>query len=55
MAKRQVKRTRVSKKTVEYTEAFSERKLLLSNKKKPKVNKRATQVLCYESSMKFRL
>jgi hypothetical protein len=54
-AKVRANRTKLSKKTVQSTESLRERMLLLSNKKRPKVNRRDTQVLCFESSMKFRI
>jgi hypothetical protein len=52
MATRRSKNTRCTKKTVKYTEAWRERKLVLSGKK---FNTRETQVLCYESSLKLSL
>ncbi len=52
MARHQPQKTRYPKKTVKYTEAFKERILVSSGKK---VRKRDSQVLCYESSLKFNL
>jgi len=53
MAMRRKNRTKLSKKTVKCTEALREQMLSLSNKKRPKINKKDTQVLSYEFT--FRL
>ncbi len=55
MAKIRTKRAKLSKKTIQSTESRRERLVLFSHKKRPKVNRRDTQVLCFESSMKFRI
>ena len=52
MIKQRAKNNKYSKKTVKSTEALRERRLLLSGKK-PTINKRDTQILCYESCMKY--
>ena len=53
MATRRASKERMSSKTVKYTEALREQILSLSNKKRPKINRKESQVLSYE--FKFRL
>ena len=53
MAKRRSNTNKLSTKTVKYTEALREQMLSLSNKKRPKISRRDTQMLSYE--FKFRL
>jgi hypothetical protein len=53
MATRRKSKGKMSSKTVKYTEALREQMLSLSNKKRPKINRKESQVLNYE--FKFRL
>lgn len=53
MAKRRANKNKLSTKTVKCTEALREQMLSLSNKKRPKINRKDTQVLSYEFT--FRL
>ena len=53
MATRRTRKGKMSSKTVKCTEALREQKLSLSHKKRPKINRKESQVLSYE--FKFRL
>jgi len=53
MATRRTSKGKMSSKTVKYTEALREQMLSLTNKKRPKVHRKESQVLSYE--FKFHL